>query len=131
MLFRLLLVVLAVVGTIPLRICTCGALHHHAATTEAANNATQLHKTTPVTVAIQSEDGEEHHDPDCGSLNPRPAMNLAVDFEPASVADDGCWAMQHAPVTLPRTRIGLSHLHLHHHPPWPVPRHVLLLVFQI
>ena len=82
MLIRLLVVVLALVGAIPVRICTCGAAHH-----------------SPPAPAPRDADGEpasdsgsgiksnsipaDHHDPDCHAVKPRPIMSLGLTCDTA------------------------------------------------
>ena len=69
MIVRLLVVVLTLIGAVPIRICTCGAAHHHDA-------APQPIRELPAGVAPAP--AHEHHDADCHAVKPRPLMSLGL-----------------------------------------------------
>jgi hypothetical protein len=102
MVARLLIVVLTVVGAIPVRVCTCGAAHHHHPPSRPAPDTQNL-PPTPAT-PIVTADPEPQHDPDCHAIKPRSAMALGVTpsvFEPsdfdvlvAAVMPDGVEILQ-------------------------------------
>jgi hypothetical protein len=67
MIVRLLVVVLTLIGAVPIRICTCGAAHHH---------DSQPLRELPAGVA--ADPAHEHHDADCHAVKPRPLMSIGL-----------------------------------------------------
>lgn len=87
MVVRLLVVVLTVLGAIPVRICTCGAAHHHphAPVPPSKSPCGHDHRDS-ATPAIASDSApSEHHDADCHAVKPRPLMTLGLQFDVTDV----------------------------------------------
>ena len=104
MIVRLLVVVLTLIGAVPIRICTCGAAHHH-------DTAPQPHRELPVGVVPTSD----HHDADCHAVKPRPLMSIGLSFIVVDAPGADCLI-----ASLPdaaRLAPALSHLIRDVHPP--------------
>lgn len=69
MIVRLLVVVLTLIGAVPIRICTCGAAHHH-------NSPSQSPGELPA--GVGDDPAREHHDADCHAVKPRPLMSIGL-----------------------------------------------------
>lgn len=67
MIVRVLIVLMTVVGALPFRVCTCGAVHHHHTT-----------NPQPTQAPASPEADTPHHDPDCHAIKPRCAMTVGV-----------------------------------------------------
>ncbi len=81
-----LAIAVAVAGTIPVRICTCGA-HLHAPFPRplAAANIRPAPADQPT---LDSAAGQEQHDPDCHYVRPRPLMPPGCLTTPESAPTD-------------------------------------------
>jgi hypothetical protein len=75
MLVRWLVVVLALIGAIPVRVCTCGAAHHHASSPLPSNDPDSTPGSSP---ECSAEPAREHHDLECHAVKPRPLMSLGL-----------------------------------------------------
>jgi hypothetical protein len=67
MIVRLLVVVLTLIGAVPIRICTCGAAHHH-----------DSQPLPELPAGVGADPAHEHHDADCHAVKPRPLMSIGL-----------------------------------------------------
>jgi hypothetical protein len=87
MVIRWLIVVLTLIGAIPMRICTCGAAHHHPSNFQAQAVNTPNHASVKFAIDADPEQ-DEHHDHDCHVLKPRPIMSVGVQLHFTDVPSD-------------------------------------------
>jgi hypothetical protein len=83
MLVRWLVVVLALIGAVPVRICTCGAAHLFPSA--PAPHDTDCPPPGPEPALESNSNPAEHHDADCHFVKPRPIMSLGLQCLPADV----------------------------------------------
>lgn len=72
MLIRVLIVLLTLAGSMPLRVCTCGADHHHFAQAGAPDDAEEPASSADGPSA-RAPHGHQHDD-DCPAAHPRPLV---------------------------------------------------------
>ena len=81
MIVRLLVVVLTVIGAVPIRVCTCGAAHHH-----------DSQPVPELPAGVGADPAHEHHDDDCHAVKPRPLMSIGLSCPMMDSPDADCLA---------------------------------------
>jgi hypothetical protein len=146
MVTKMLLVVLALAGQMPVRVCTCAAATRPAPellrTTEQpppvkgcgcgrhkeqARHPTGAPNRSPVH-ADQTPAGGDRHRPDCPAVNPRPVLKAALPVAVETVAADAT----PAPLSVPTPAPAIVPTAPIKHPPGPppVPLFISLLVLR-
>ena len=107
MVVRWLVVVLALVGAIPVSICTCGAIHDPFQSLFAPRSGEQEPPRGPIPGLEPSSGPTEQHDADCHAVKPRPLMSagLQLDTVDAPAVD----ALATALTDPPRLELAVGH----------------------
>jgi hypothetical protein len=71
---RALVAVLILVGQVPLRVCTCGAVHLHVAKPAAPSSSNNPDDRPTASDPLPGH----HHDHDCQAVNPKASFKCAV-----------------------------------------------------